>query len=97
VAEFGGEPAELGIAFAALEAPAAAISVRTVAMRTWPDGIEWMDPMGTGEEPRVEVALMPGGDEVWLRTSTDRSNFAVWTIQQWLSFIDQLPGATPPE
>jgi hypothetical protein len=40
---------------------------------------------------------MPGGEEVWLRMSTDRSSFAVWTIQQWWDFAGQLPGARPPE
>ncbi|MFG2629931.1 hypothetical protein [Streptomyces sp. NPDC048473] len=58
------EPAEVRIPKTALDAFAAALSVRTVAMRTWPDGIEWMYPLGTWEEPHLEVALMPGGDEL---------------------------------
>lgn len=41
------EPTEVRISKAALGAFAAAPSVRTVAMRTWPDGIEWMYPVGT--------------------------------------------------
>ncbi|MFF0171230.1 hypothetical protein [Streptomyces prasinus] len=90
------EPAEVRIPGAALEAMAAALNVRTAAMRTWPDGIEWMYPLGTWEQPHLEVALMPGGDEVWLRVSTDRSSVAVWTIQQWWGFTGQLPGTTPP-
>ena len=49
---------------AALDAMAAALSVRTVAMRAWPDGIEWMYPLGAWDEPHLEVALMPGGEEV---------------------------------
>ncbi|MFH8477206.1 hypothetical protein [Streptomyces sp. NPDC018000] len=72
-------------------------AVRTVAMRAWPDGIEWMCSVGTWEQPHLEVGLMPGGDEVWLRMSTDRSSVAVWTIQQWWDFAGQLPGATPPQ
>ncbi|MBC2878673.1 MULTISPECIES: hypothetical protein [Streptomyces] len=94
---FGPERAEVRIPRAALDALAAALSVRTVAMRVWPDGIEWMYPMGTWEEPHLEVALMPGGDEVWLRMSTDRSRFVVWTIRQWLDFVSDLPGAAPPD
>ncbi|MFB6945626.1 hypothetical protein ACFWGL_36340 [Streptomyces sp. NPDC060286] len=91
------EPTEVRIPQAALDAFAAALSVRTVAMRAWPDGIEWMYPVGTWEQPHLEVALMPGGDEVWLRMSTDRSSVAVWTIQQWWAFAGQLPGAAPPQ
>ncbi|MCF2131007.1 hypothetical protein L1I79_31970 [Strepomyces sp. STD 3.1] len=90
------EPAEVRIPQAALDAFAAALSVRTVAMRTWPDGIEWMYPVGTWEQPHLEVALMPGGEEVWLRMSTDRSSVAVWTIEQWWAFCGELPDATPP-
>ncbi|MFI1829739.1 hypothetical protein ACH41E_25350 [Streptomyces sp. NPDC020412] len=92
-----GEPIEVRIPRAALDAMAAALSVRTVAMRTWPDGIEWMYPLGTWDEPHLEVALMPGGEEVWLRMSTDRSRVVVWTIEQWWDFTRQLPGATSPE
>ncbi|MFK0231061.1 hypothetical protein ACIQUL_35450 [Streptomyces sp. NPDC090303] len=91
------EPAEVRIPKAALDAFAAALSVRTVAMRTWPDGIEWMYPVGTWDEAHLEVALMPGGEEVWLRISTDRSSVAVWTIEQWWDFAGELPGATPPQ
>ncbi|MGC5359574.1 hypothetical protein ACPXCS_37185 [Streptomyces sp. DT190] len=91
------EPAEVRIPKAALDAFAAALSVRTVAMRTWPDGIEWMYPVGTWDEAHLEVALMPGGEEVWLRMSTDRSSVAVWTIEQWWAFSGELPGATPPQ
>ncbi|WDN56659.1 hypothetical protein [Streptomyces clavuligerus] len=91
-----GEPAEVRIPRAALDAMAAALSVRTAAMRTWPDGIDWMYPMGTWEQPHLEFALMPGGEEVWLRMSTDRSSVAVWTIQQWWEFTKELPEATPP-
>jgi hypothetical protein len=36
----GREPAQVRIPRAALDAFAAALSVQTVAMRTWPDGIE---------------------------------------------------------
>ncbi|MET8768252.1 hypothetical protein [Streptomyces sp. NPDC004658] len=75
------EPAEVRIPKDALDAFAAALSVRTAAVRTWADGIEWMYAMGTWEQPPLEVALMPGGEEVWLRMSTDRSSVAVWTIQ----------------
>ncbi|MFG3042824.1 hypothetical protein ACGFYZ_38585 [Streptomyces sp. NPDC048330] len=91
------EPAEVRIPKTALDAFAAALSVRTVAMRTWPDGIEWMYPVGTWEEAHLEVALMPSGEEVWLRMSTDRSSVAVWTIEQWWEFAGELPGATPPQ
>ncbi|GKQ41776.1 hypothetical protein [Streptomyces sp. A012304] len=42
------------------------------------------------------MALTPGGEEVWLRMSTDRSSVAVWTIEQWWAFAAELPGATPP-
>ncbi|MGW3498947.1 hypothetical protein [Streptomyces sp. NPDC001020] len=84
------EPAEVRIPKTALDAFAAALSVRTVAMRTWPDGIEWMYPVGTWDEAHLEVALMPGGEEVWLRMSTDRSSVAVWTIEQWWP-----PGSCP--
>ncbi|MYR41276.1 hypothetical protein [Streptomyces sp. SID5910] len=94
---FEPERSEVRIPKTALDALAAALSVRTAAMRTWPDGIEWMYAMGTWDEPHVEMALMPGGEEVWLRMSTDRSSVAVWTIEQWLEFSGQLPGATPPE
>jgi hypothetical protein len=97
VEAFDREPAEVRIPRAALDAMAAALSVRTVAMRAWPDGIEWMYPLGTWDEPHLEVALMPGGEEVWLRMSTDRSSFAVWTIEQWLEFAGQLPGVTHPD
>ncbi|WP_409239438.1 hypothetical protein [Streptomyces sp. PA5.6] len=90
------EPVEVRIPGAALDAYAVALSVRTVAMRAWPDGIEWMYPVGTWEQPHLEVALMPGGDEVWLRMSTDRSSVVVWTIQQWWDFAGQLP-RTPPQ
>lgn len=91
------EPAEVRIPRAALDAFAAAMSVQTVAMRTWPDGIEWMYPVRSWEQPHLEVALMPGGEEVWLRMSTDRSSFAVWTIQQWWNFAGQLPDAPTPQ
>ncbi|MFE9334830.1 hypothetical protein [Streptomyces sp. NPDC006925] len=90
------EPAEVRVPKTALDAFAAALSVRTVAMRTWPDGIEWMYPVGTWEDEHLEVALMPGGEEVWLRMSTGRSSVAVWTIEQWWAFSGELPGATPP-
>ncbi|GAA1339833.1 hypothetical protein GCM10009647_083200 [Streptomyces sanglieri] len=53
------EPAEVRIPQDALDAFAAALSVRTVSMRTWPDGIEWMYPVGTWEQPHLEVALSP--------------------------------------
>lgn len=66
-------------------------------MRAWPDGIESMYAMGTWDEPHVEVALIPGGEEVGLRMSTDRSSVAIWAIQQWWDFAGQLPGATPPQ
>ncbi|MFJ3099559.1 hypothetical protein [Streptomyces hydrogenans] len=91
------EPAEVRIPRTALDAFGAALSVQTVAMRAWPDGIEWMYPVGTWEEAHLEVALMPGGEEVWLRMSTDRSNTIVWTIEQWRDFAGRLPGATPPQ
>ncbi|MEU9197891.1 hypothetical protein [Streptomyces hundungensis] len=90
------EPAEVRIPKTALDAFAAALSVRTVAMRKWTDGIEWMYPVGTWDEAHLEVALMPGGEEVWLRMSTDRSSIAVWTIQQWWEFAGDLPGVAPP-
>ncbi|MGZ2361721.1 hypothetical protein LRE75_34445 [Streptomyces sp. 372A] len=93
---FEPKQSEVRIPKAAIDALAAALSVRTAAMRTWPDGIEWMYPLGTWDEPHVEMALMPGGEEVWLRMSTDRSSVAVWTIEQWLEFAGELPGATPP-
>ncbi|GAA2564658.1 MULTISPECIES: hypothetical protein [Streptomyces] len=51
---FDREPSEVRIPRAVLEAMAAALSVRTVAMRTWPDGIEWMYPLGTWDEPHLE-------------------------------------------
>ncbi|WP_234374054.1 MULTISPECIES: hypothetical protein [Streptomyces] len=89
------EPTELRIPRTALDALAAAISVQTVASRTWPDGIGWFYPLGTWEEPHLEVALMPGGDKVWMRMSTDRASTVVWTIEQWLDFAGRLPGATP--
>jgi hypothetical protein len=91
------EPAEVRIPETALDAFAVALSVRTVAMGTWPDGIEWMYPVGTWDEAHLEVALMPGGEEVWLRMSTDRSSVAVWTIEQWWAFSGELPGAMPPQ
>ncbi|MEU5958769.1 hypothetical protein [Streptomyces sp. NPDC047525] len=92
------EPAEVRIPKSALDAFAVALSVRTVAMRTWPnDDLEWMYPVGTWDEAHLEVALLPGGDEVWLRMSTDRSSVAVWTIEQWGGdFASRLPGAAPP-
>ncbi|MEV6190310.1 hypothetical protein [Streptomyces albidoflavus] len=91
------EPAEVRIPKAALNAFAVALSVRTVAMRTWPnDGLEWMYPVGRWEEAHLEVALLPGGEEVWLRMSIDRSSVAVWTIEQWWEFAGEPPGATPP-
>ncbi|MER5883675.1 hypothetical protein ABT160_07585 [Streptomyces sp. NPDC001941] len=95
--EFERKPAEVRIPKAALDAFAAALSVRTAAMRTWSDGIQWMYAMGTWDEPHLEIALMPGGEEVWLRMSTDRSVMAVWTIEQWHGFVEQLPDATPPQ
>ncbi|MGW3268525.1 hypothetical protein [Streptomyces sp. NPDC001056] len=88
------ESAEVRIPKTALDAFAAALSVRTVAMRTWPDGIEWMYPVGTWDETHLEVALMPGGEEVWLRMSTDRPSVAVWTIER--AFSRELSGAPPP-
>lgn len=91
------EPAQVRIPEAALDAFAAALNVRTVAMRAWPDGIEWMYAVGTWGEAPLEVALMPGGEEVWLRMSTDRSSVAVWPIEQWWDFSGALPGAAPPQ
>lgn len=88
-----GEFGELGavqIPHAALDALAAALSARTVAMRTWPDGLEWMYPVGTWDTPHLEVALMPGGAEVWLRMSSDRSSVAVWPIERWWDFSGEL-------
>ncbi|MFK0017501.1 hypothetical protein [Streptomyces sp. NPDC091027] len=90
------EPAEVRIPKAALNAFAVALSVHTVAMRIWPDGTEWMYPVGTWEDEHLEVALLPGGEEVWLRMSTERPSVAVWTIEQWWAFAGELPGATPP-
>ncbi|MFE1476490.1 hypothetical protein ACFW6N_21890 [Streptomyces cyaneofuscatus] len=90
------EPTEVRIPRTALHALAAAISVQTVASRTWSDGIDWFYPLGTWKEPHLKVALMPGGDEVWMRMSTDRASTVVWTIEQWLDFAGRLPGATPP-
>lgn len=90
------ERSEVRIPKAALDALAVTLSVRTAAMRAWPDGGEWMYPLGTWDEPHVEAALMPSGEEVWRRMSTDRSSVAVWTIEQRLDFTGSLPGATPP-
>ncbi|MER5618679.1 hypothetical protein [Streptomyces sp. NPDC002215] len=67
-----------------------ALSVRTVATRAWPnDGLEWMYLVGAWDEAHLEVALLPGGEEVWLRMSTDRSSVAVWSIEQWWDFASQ--------
>ncbi|MER5293525.1 hypothetical protein ABT382_15795 [Streptomyces pharetrae] len=76
------ELVEVRIPQACLDAFAAALGVRTVAMQIWPDGIEWIYPVGTWEQPHLEVALMPSVEEVWRRMSTDRSSVDVWTIQQ---------------
>jgi hypothetical protein len=58
------ERAEVRRPQVALDAFAAALSVRTVAIRAWPDGIEWRYPVGTWDGPHLEVALMPGGEKV---------------------------------
>ncbi|WP_424217799.1 hypothetical protein ACN20G_37205 (plasmid) [Streptomyces sp. BI20] len=92
---------EIRIPQAAARAMAAAIDTQTVAARTWPDGIQWMYPLGTWDEPHVEVALMPGGEEIWVRMSDQRAAFAVWTLNQWDEFADALrtlprPGETRP-
>lgn len=74
---FDREPSEVRVPRAALEAMAAALSVRTVAMGTWPDGIEWMYPLGTWDEPHLEGFAGPG-----LRGRAPRSEtgWRVWRM-----------------
>lgn len=93
----GPERAIVRIPKAALRPLAAALEVRTAASFTADDGIVWMYALGTRDEPHVEFALMPGGEEVWLRMSTDRSYVAVWTMAEWDAFVAELPGLTEPE
>ncbi|MFZ3470367.1 hypothetical protein ACODT3_24675 [Streptomyces sp. 4.24] len=87
------EKAELRIPKAALAALAAAVEVRTVA--TWKDagGLDWYYPLGTRNEEHVEFALMPGGEEVFLRMSSQRDQTLVVTIGQWYELVDHI---TPP-
>jgi hypothetical protein len=88
------EKAELRIPKAALEALAAAVEVRTVATVKDAGGLDWYYPLGTRDEDHVEFALMPGGEEVFLRMSSHREQTLVVTIEQWHELVGHitLPG-----
>ncbi|MFI6688033.1 hypothetical protein [Streptomyces sp. NPDC050485] len=87
------EKAELRIPKAALEALAAAMEVRTVATVKDAGGLDWFYPVGTREEDHVEFALMPGGEEVFLRMSSQHDQMLVVTIEQWHDLVGRI---TPP-
>lgn len=89
------EKAELRIPKAALEALAAAVPVRTVATVKDAGGLDWYYPVGTRDEDHVEFALMPGGEEVFLRMSSHREQTLVVTIEQWYELVGHIipPGA----
>lgn len=88
------EKAELRIPKAALEALAAAVEVRTVATVKDGDGLDWYYPVGTRNEDHVEFALLPGGEEVFLRMSSQRDQTLVVTIEQWHKLIGHITGPT---
>lgn len=54
-----------------------------------------MYPGAHWDEARLVVALMPGGEEMWLRMSTDCSRVAVWTIEQGCDGGVTSPGNSP--
>ncbi|WP_411081411.1 hypothetical protein [Streptomyces sp. cmx-18-6] len=88
------EKAELRIPKPALDALAAALEVRTVATVKDAGGLDWYYPMGTREVDHVEFALLPGGEEVLLRMSSDRGRTLVVTIEQWHHLVGHI---TRPE
>ncbi|WP_030230302.1 hypothetical protein [Streptomyces sp. NRRL S-350] len=85
--------AELRIPKAALDALAAAVQVRTVATVKDDGGLDWYYPVGTRDQDHVEFALMPGGEEVFLRMSSRREETLVVTIEQWYELVGHI---TPP-
>jgi len=86
--------AELRIPKAALDALAAAAHVHTVATVKDDGGLDWYYPVGTRDEDHVEFALLPGGEEVFLRMSSRREETLVVTIEQWHELAGRI---APPE
>jgi len=83
--------AELRIPKAALDT---AVHVRTVATVKDDSGLDWYCPVGTRDEDHVEFALLPGGEEVFLRMSSRREETLVVTIEQWHELVGRI---APPE
>ncbi|WP_055524646.1 hypothetical protein [Streptomyces graminilatus] len=79
---------------AALEAFAAAVQVGVAATVKDDNGLDWYYPLGKRDEDHVEFALVPGGEEVLLRMSSDRARTIVWSIEQWNDLVGRisLPG-----
>ncbi|KUN02099.1 hypothetical protein AQI95_28900 [Streptomyces yokosukanensis] len=93
------EIATVRIPKAALDAFAAAVDARVVATAKDDGGLDWFYAWGTREVERLEVALLPGGDEVMLRMSSDRATTIVCPIAQWYELVGRMipPGQGPQE
>ncbi|MFG2210513.1 hypothetical protein [Streptomyces sp. NPDC048638] len=79
---------------AARDAFAAAIDVRVVATVKDAGGLNWYYAAGTHDADRLEFALMPGGEEIMLRMSNDRSTTVVCPIEQWHDLVGKM---IPPD
>lgn len=85
------ETAVLRIPKPAPEAFAAAVDAQVVATFTDDSGLAWYYPMGTRETDYLEVALLPGGEEVMLRMSSDRTATIVCPIERWHELVGRMP------
>lgn len=88
------ERAIVRIPKAARDAFAAAIDVRVVATAEDAGGLDWYYPAGSHNVDRLEVALLPGGEEIMLRMSNDRATTVVCPIEQWLDLVGMM---IPPD
>ena len=75
---------------AAVQALAAAVHVGVAATVKDDDGLDWYYPVGTWDEDHAEFALLPGGEEVFLRMSSDRANTLMWPIERWHELIGRI-------
>ena len=93
------EMATVRIPKAAQEAFAAAVAAEVVATFKDDSGLDWYYAWGTREVDHLEVALLPGGDEVMLRMSSSRAATIVCPIERWYELVGRMipPGQGPPE
>ena len=84
------EMATLRIPMVAQEAFAAAVDAQVVATFKDPGGLDWYYPWGAREVDHLEVALLPGGDEVMLRMSSERAATIVCPIERWYELVGRM-------